>query len=682
MKKYLFLLGLMFLVGCAYYNTYFNAQKRYDEAFKKQNSSKTKTLSGDIKKNYRESIKKCWKLIDTYSDSSDWADDALLLIAKSHYNLQEYKKSQRVLEQFLLKYSRSPLVPQAKLWLAKTYITEQRDDEALKLLGGLFGDDLTSAEAGQVYYILGDLYFQRENYDKAISNLEKAVDIADDDELLGNAYYMLGEIYFSEEKYEQAIQAYEQLKDLYVPPQREFEAQMQQVEAYSALKDFESAEKILKNMKRDLRFKKQFSLIETKLANLVEIQGDSEFASELYYDILKKYKNTDGASMAAFYLAQLYEYEFANMDSAEAYYKKVRTIKSQEEISKEAKERAQLLREYLKIRNQLRKDQQDLLSIARGDSTLEDSLEVEIDSTEIKSRLKELQEKDQPGNNLFGENGVAKDSTRSDSARKKIALPKSKKVAVSRTPEQVEESFKKNSFAKAEFFLLKYQNYDSALVSYQKYTELFPEDTVLTPKAFYALYFIYSDLDSNQVKADSIKRVILTRFPDTPYGQKLSGAPKQTDAETEAEQTRKQAALDKAIKEKYIQAENLLFMQYYHSAIRAFKTIAQEDSGTVWAKKARFAIAYTYEHYLHDIPAAVRAYTILKNEYPGTQYAKIASNKIKEPPPEPVAMDSDSTRVSVPVDSLNGTIRADSLSHHPPAVDSIRTTEGGYPIEN
>ena len=91
MKKYLILAGLIFFVSCAYYNTYFNAQKRYNEAFKKQNASKSKTLTGDIKKNYRETIKKCWKLIDTYTDSSDWADDALLLIGKSHHNLQEYK---------------------------------------------------------------------------------------------------------------------------------------------------------------------------------------------------------------------------------------------------------------------------------------------------------------------------------------------------------------------------------------------------------------------------------------------------------------------------------------------------------------------------------------------------------------------------------------------------------------
>ncbi len=663
MKKYIVLLGLIFLVSCAYYNTFFNAKKRYNEAYKKQNASKTKTLTGDIKKNYRETIKKCWKLIDTYSDSSDWADDALLLIGKSHYNLQEYKKSQRVLEQFLLKYNQSPLVPEAKLWLAKTYITEERDDEALKLLSGLFGDDLSSDVAGQVYYILGDLYFQRNDYEKAITNLEKAVNSSSDDELLGSAYYMLGEINFSNENYKAAIEAFEELKDLNIPAQREFEAQMQQVESYIALKDYETAEKILKNMKRDIRFKKQFSLIDTKLANLYEIQGDAEFARELYYDILKKYKTDDGAYMAAFYLAQLYEFEFGDMDSAEVYYKKVRTIKSQEEISREAKKRATLLKEYLKIRNQLRKDQQDLISIAQGDTTLEDSLEVEIDSTEFKARLAEkfAAEKNTPTFGMDLKNtGTQANSSRSDSTHKKI-IPKSKKVAISRNPAQVKESFKRNSFAKAEFFLLKYQDYDSALVSYSRFAQHFPDDSVLTPKAFYALYFIYNDLDSNMVKADSIKRIILEHYPESPYGLRLSGKqpvvntiPNTTDTE--------QLKNDRALKKKYLTAEKLLFSRNYKAAIMAYQIIAKEDSGTVWATKARYAIAYTYEHYLNDIPAAIRAYTILAKEYPGTKFAKIAKNKIKEPLPEVMPVSSDSTKVSTVENSLKQNVETDSLN--------------------
>ncbi len=680
MKKYIFLLGLILLVSCAYYNTFFNAKKRYNEAYKKQNASKTKTLTGDIKKNYRETIKKCWKLIDTYSDSSDWADDALLLIGKSHYNLQEYKKSQRVLEQFLLKYNQSPLVPEAKLWLAKTYITEERDDEALKLLSGLFGDDLSSDVAGQVYYILGDLYFQRNDYEKAIINLEKAVKSSSDDELLGSAYYMLGEINFSNGNYKAAIDAFEELKDLNIPAQREFEAQMQQVESYIALKDYETAEKILKNMKRDIRFKKQFSLIDTKLANLNEIQGDAEFARELYYDILKQYKTDDGAYMAAFYLAQLYEFEFGNLDSAEAYYKKVRTIKSQEEISREAKERAALLKEYLKFRNQLRKDQRDLISIAQGDTTLEDSLEVEIDSTEFKARLKEESDAGINKQNF----GVDLKNTVPDSSGKDLThkkkIPKSKKVAISRNPEQVEQSFKRNSFAKAEFFLLKYQDYDSALVSYRRFTELFPEDSVLTPKAFYALYFIYSDLDSNRVKADSIKNIILEQYPDSPYGLKLAGKQSAIKIVNAASKNSDEERLkrDKLLKQKYLTAEKLLFSQNYKAAIKAYKTIAEQDSGTTWASKARYAIAYTYEHYLNDTPAAIRAYTILAKEYPGTKFAKIAKNKIKEPPPEVLPVLSDSTKTSMTVpDSLKHSVESDSVGEK----GSIPKVKEGFPVE-
>jgi len=679
-KKYYVLLALFFVFSCAYYNTFFNAQKRYSEALKKQNSSKNKTVSGDVKKNYREAIKKCWNLIDVYSDSSDWADDALLLIAKSHYNLQEYKKSQRVLEQFLLKYGQSPLVPEAKLWLAKTYISEQRDDEALKLLDNLFSDDLSSDVAGQIFYILGDLYYQRDNFDKALENLTKCVNLSSDDELLGTAYYSMGEIYFTRQNYQQAIAMFEELKGLDIPAQREFEAQMQQVESYTKLNEYDKAEAILKNMKRDIRFKKQYALIDTKLANLSEIQGDKEFARDSYYDIIAKYKNDEGASLAAFYLAQLYELDFGNLDSAEAYYKRVRNLKTQEELSKQAKIQSGLLNEYIKLRDQLRKDQRDLFSLAQGDSTLEDSLEVKIDSTDIKARINNASAEESDSRLAEASTNISNVKSESDSTKIKKIQPQTKKVAISRTPEQVHHSFQKTSFAKAEFFLLKYQNYDSALVSYHNYIQTFPNDSVLTPKAFYALYFIYNDLDSNFVKSDSIKSIILKRYPQSPYGLKLSGV-EAVPARLDSTEQNQEYEKDILLKKEFLSAENLLFKGRYSQAIEAYNKIAEQDSGTVWAMKARYAVGFTFEHFLKDTLDAITAYSILVKEYPGSQFEKIAKNKIKEPPPEVVPIASDSTRVSTLADSLNKHVGADSLLHNHIPADSVRATKEGFPVE-
>lgn len=642
------LIGLTLLAGCAYYNTLFNAKKYYKEAEQKQKTSKTDKITGDVRKKYQDAINKSWKLIDFYGDSSRYADDALLLIGKSHYNLKEYTKSERVLEQFLLKYLKSPLVPEAKLWLAKTYIGLQKDDQALELLKGLFEAKVSKKIAAQAFYILGDLYYQREDYEKAIENLEKCVDLNPDEEMKGDAQYLLGESFFNLEQYENAIPHYDKLTKLDIPVIKEFDAMSQKLNALTELQRFDEAEITLRKMLRNQRFKAQFSLIETKLANIFEIQGDHDFARDYYYDIMRKYPRSEGFALSAFYLGQLYEFEYSEMDSASTYYQKVKNLPSRPEVVKEAGERSGIIKEYLKIRNQLRKDRRDLYKLTRGDSSLVDSIAVEVDSSDIQNQPEE--ETTLSGNDQFnlGQNSdqrrealtrnknpeaISESDTplsqqdslsRLSRQLKTPAKVKPKKIAVSRTPEQVEESYIKNSFARAEFFLLKYQNYDSAEVAYRDFIRIF-SDSLLTPKAVYALYYIYSDLKHDSTRADSVRKEIIEKYPDSVYGQKLLGkksAPDEQAVEKEISGTYKQ---------QYRAAEKLMDDKQYDRAIEAFTFIAERDSGSIWARKSRLAVAYIFENYLKDTNRALQAYTVLAQEYPGTDFYKIAANKIKEP---------------------------------------------------
>ncbi len=644
-KKWIVLITLLFFAGgCAYYNTFFNAKMNYEQARKKQKHSKSsQTLSGDIKKKYQAAIDKSWKLIKVYGDSNKYADDALLLIGKSYYHLQQYPKAERVLKQFLQKYLRSPLIPEAKLWLARTYIAEDQKEKALDILSTLLNQKLPKKLASKAFYILGELYYEQEDYELAIKNLEQCVRITDNDETKGDALFMIGEAYYNLQEYDNAIDAFMQLSKLDIPPIREYEAKAKVVEALIELKRYDEAETILKKMLRSQRFKKQFSLIETRLANLYEIQGKTDLARDYYYEIIQKYPRSEGASLCYYYLGQLYEFEYGNFDSAKVYYEKVKNMKSRPEVAEDSREKVRLLGEYLRIRNQLRKDRADIYKLEHGDSLLSDSMEVAGDSVAVDST--EQGALDQQNTFLANQNvgfeakrskepfsqktGLPGDSAMSkqDSLKlmnKKIKK-KPKKVLVTRKPEEVRASFKKNSFGLAEYFLLKYQNYDSAATDYRRFLKEFDNDSVLTPKAYYALYFIYHNLTQDSLKADSLKKLIIRRYPNTLYGKKLRGV---SEEKTQAEKVSHSRAL-------YRKAEDLLDQKDYQKAIAIFRSIAQQDSGSIWAQKARFAVAYIYEKYLNDIDNAIKAYTLLVKEYPKSKFAAIARKKIAPPPPEP-----------------------------------------------
>jgi hypothetical protein len=219
----------------------------------------------------------------------------------------------------------------------------------------------------------------------------------------------------------------------------------------------------------------------------------------------------------------------------------------------------------------------------------------------------------------------------------------------------------KNSFNLAEYFLLTYQHYDSAKIAYTNFINNF-SDSLLTPKAYYSLYYLDNDIFHDSLSADSLKNIILTRYPHSVYGAKLAGGYEEDSNQEE----------NLYIEDMFLEAENLVEHSNYNEAIEKYNQIAKQDSGSEWALKSRYAAAYIYENYLNDIPHALDRYAVLAKEYPSSEQGKIASKKVAEPPvekielPENTAIDSNAVATDtleipqvVPTDSLINSLDQD-----------------------
>ena len=639
-KHIIFVITLILIAGCAYYNTFFNAKARYKEGQEAQKQVKDGKLSSTAQKSYTEAISKCWKLIDTYGDSSSYADDALLLIGKSHYHLQEYDKSERVLQQFISNYKNSEFIPEAKLWLARTYIELNKDDEAINELNNISQYKISNEIASESFYILGDLKYKRGQYNEAIDNFLKSIELTSDEEKAGQNNYYIGESFFQLKDYINAIPYYEKVNKLDVPILLEFEALMKKVNALIELKRLDDAILDLKEILADNRFIDYFAIVETKLGNISEYQEMPQFALEQYQDVIKKYNKGEGPALSAFYIAQLYEHEFVRFDSAKVYYDKVKSFSPSSEAANEATAKSKLLDEYLKLRERLNKDILDYAKLAKGDSLLIDSVAIKVneeinpkEESLLSDRISEL-----PFNNES--NGTEVET------KSKITEPAKK--AVNRDPNVVYNSMMKNTFSLGEYFLLRYQLPDSAKANYHYFVNNF-QDSLLSPKAYYALYYIYSGNESTQSAADSIKSIIINTYPNSVYAAKFIKPEKIKKSKT--------AIADSISKSLYIEAENLLEANRYQSAIKKFETISEIDSSSIWAAKSRYAIAYTYENFLNNIPKAIDNYTIIANKYPKSEFNMIAQKKIKEIPPEVLPSDSSQSTIDHS-DSLSDSLQS------------------------
>ena len=113
-----FLLSLIF-VGCAYFNTFYNAKQYYKKAYHETKKNLTDKPTANENKFYQEAIDRSLTLIVKYPNSN-YIDDALLLAGKSYYYRQEYFQAKRKFLELLSNYPDSPFADEAKLWMART----------------------------------------------------------------------------------------------------------------------------------------------------------------------------------------------------------------------------------------------------------------------------------------------------------------------------------------------------------------------------------------------------------------------------------------------------------------------------------------------------------------------------------------------------------------------------------
>jgi TolA-binding protein len=89
---------------------------------------------------------------------------------------KEFKKAQSFFSSVLKKYSKSQYADDAEYFLALTYITQNKQKEALDILANFTKNYPNSENLGSVYNTLGSIYFRSEKYESALTSFKRAID--------------------------------------------------------------------------------------------------------------------------------------------------------------------------------------------------------------------------------------------------------------------------------------------------------------------------------------------------------------------------------------------------------------------------------------------------------------------------------------------------------------------------
>ncbi|MBM3316018.1 tetratricopeptide repeat protein, partial [candidate division WOR-3 bacterium] len=156
--------AVLLLAGCAYFNTFYNARQYYKEGlrYKEQNQL------GQAKGKFDKAIEKSAVVLSRWPRSR-WADDALYLIAMSYFHEALYPKALRHLNQFVLAFPESPLVPDAELHRGLALQKDREYGQAWAVLDAV--RQRYPRLAGDAAYYLAQPAFDREEYAPAVDSL-------------------------------------------------------------------------------------------------------------------------------------------------------------------------------------------------------------------------------------------------------------------------------------------------------------------------------------------------------------------------------------------------------------------------------------------------------------------------------------------------------------------------------
>ena len=128
-----------------------------------------------------------------------------------YYSQRDYENAKISYQEFLVKYPKSPYVPEAYYWLGKSSQNLKQDDEAIFYFTKVFENYPQSEQAGVSVIELAKTYELMENYPASIDVMEKASSILKDSPRLPEVLYLKGMAYIKVEDVQKAYDTFNEL---------------------------------------------------------------------------------------------------------------------------------------------------------------------------------------------------------------------------------------------------------------------------------------------------------------------------------------------------------------------------------------------------------------------------------------------------------------------------------------
>ena len=172
LNLFIILIAAISIAGCAYFNTFYNANLFFDEAEHLREEKGNERLDRSTINKYKDVIEKCDIVLTKYPKSR-YVDDAHFLKGKSQYYIGDYGAAEENFNN-LLALDRDKYLVTADYWLALIKWKTGKSQPALNDLDSLLLNTEKAEQLAKIYESKANIYLDIGKDANAISSLEKA----------------------------------------------------------------------------------------------------------------------------------------------------------------------------------------------------------------------------------------------------------------------------------------------------------------------------------------------------------------------------------------------------------------------------------------------------------------------------------------------------------------------------
>jgi len=251
-----------------------------------------------------------------------WIDDSYLLMGKANFYTQEYTRAMRSFRLIMNQYKDENTRFEAMLWLAKTYLEQEKFEDCEQMLNELESDVRHPKNLNrEINLTYADLYIRQELFPEAIKSINTAIELTKNKRVKARYVFILAQIYEETGDFTLAQENYKEVIKMNPPYDLAFNAKIKR----ATISDLGAGEisEIKKQLKKLLKDEKNIDYhdqIYYAYANIELKEGNESKAIE-YYKLSAKSSVSNDIQKAISYLA-LADIYFARPDYllAGAYY--------------------------------------------------------------------------------------------------------------------------------------------------------------------------------------------------------------------------------------------------------------------------------------------------------------------------------------------------------------------------